>query len=108
MGTKATLASESHTITVEGSKVDYLVQGPKDGRPVVLLHGASFSSQTWKEIGTLDVLAKAGYLVYAIDLLVQSVKHGRKVIIVGGSHAPYMSDPDAFHKVLVEFLGGLE
>jgi abhydrolase domain-containing protein 14 len=206
------IENQSRWTEVKGSRVHYLIEGPEQGRPVVLLHGSSFHAETWKQIGTMRALAGAGYLAYAVDLpgfgrssvrwtsprtwlgtlrawasprswlaallarlglrhpvivspslsgwfalplvtgepdpvagfvgiapvgirrykdhlgritapvlavwgehdevmpqeradlLVDSVGQGRKVIIPGGSHAPYMSDPAAFHAELLGFL----
>lgn len=42
--------------------------GPDEGRTVLLLHGAAFDSSTWQTLGTIDLLANAGYRVVAVDL----------------------------------------
>lgn len=185
--------------TIAGKQVHYLAAAGQ-GLNIVLLHGASFSSATWQETGTLEALASAGYPAFAIDLpgfgqsepastspaewmgelldqldipspvllaasmsggyalpfitarpesirgfvavapvgipkyreqyqritapvlaiwgeqdnivpigdaelLVNSVKNGKLVIVPKATHAPYMSDPAFFNRELLQFMG---
>lgn len=45
-----------------------LAAGDPAAPPVLLLHGARFSSETWRELGTIELLARQGYRVLAVDL----------------------------------------
>ena len=50
-------------------EVETLTAGPEEAaNGVLLLHGGRFSSQTWRELGTLEKLAAAGIRTVAIDL----------------------------------------
>jgi pimeloyl-ACP methyl ester carboxylesterase len=38
------------------------------GQTILLLHGRSFTSETWQKCGTMDLMAAVGHLVVAVDL----------------------------------------
>ena len=46
----------------------HLECGPKDATAVVLLHGRAFQAETWRELGTLEHLARAGFRAVALDV----------------------------------------
>jgi abhydrolase domain-containing protein 14 len=59
---------EPCTFDFHGKPLYARVVGDPKGRPVLLLHGARFTSKDWQELGTLDLLARRGYRAVAIDL----------------------------------------
>lgn len=101
-------------VEMQGHEVHYLAAGPKTAQSVLFLHGAKYHSGTWKDLGTLEVLADAGFRAVAVDLpgfgesagwkidskvflaeLIDSLKIGRPVIV-----APSMSGRIAFPLVV--------
>ncbi|PRD33334.1 UNVERIFIED_CONTAM: Abhd14b [Trichonephila clavipes] len=70
----STLASEievhSNFTLVQDSKIHYLYSNPKIKKniSILLLHGHSFSSETWSKLQTLQNIAAFGYFSVAVDL----------------------------------------
>ncbi len=62
------MPTTSNGITIQRAKIHYLEDGLSTAPPILLLHGASFSSQTWQELNTLTLLASKGYRAVALDL----------------------------------------
>ncbi|MGI6655843.1 MAG: alpha/beta fold hydrolase [Desulfobulbus sp.] len=53
---------------VDGCELHSLETGSDSGLPVLLLHGKNFQAETWRELGTLDMLAQMDVRVIALDL----------------------------------------
>ncbi len=60
--------AQTSDIQIQGSQIHFLEEGPSEAPTILLLHGARFSSKTWKKLGTLSLLSKAGYHAIAMDL----------------------------------------
>ncbi|MEB3278528.1 MAG: alpha/beta hydrolase [Lyngbya sp.] len=58
----------SKVIKIQTANIHYLEAGDPENPSVLLLHGASFSSKTWKDLGTLKRLTQKNFHVIAIDL----------------------------------------
>ncbi len=59
---------DAFDLSLAGSRLHFLAAGPDTGPPVLLLHGARYTVETWRELGTLELLAQRGYRVLAMDL----------------------------------------
>jgi pimeloyl-ACP methyl ester carboxylesterase len=59
---------ESLEIRLQGSRLHLLAAGQTGDPTVLLLHGARYTSATWRDLGTLDLLARKGYRALALDL----------------------------------------
>lgn len=58
----------SKFVKIQRGTIHYLETGEPNSKSVFFLHGASFSAQTWQELGTLNLLAEKGYRAVAVDL----------------------------------------
>jgi pimeloyl-ACP methyl ester carboxylesterase len=64
---RETLAGvQSSSVTVNGHRMHYLVEGPANGPAVVLVHGLGGSAEDWRALA--PHLAKAGFRVYSPEL----------------------------------------
>ncbi|WP_461832841.1 alpha/beta fold hydrolase [Desulfothermus sp.] len=59
---------EKKYVEIEDCKINTLSAGSEADNCIVLLHGAKFKAQTWKDLGTIEALANAGYRVVAMDM----------------------------------------
>ena len=60
--------SPMSTFSSDGVRIAYLDAGPRDGSPIVLVHGfASNSKVNWVATGWVETLTAAGYRVIALD-----------------------------------------
>lgn len=59
---------QEKTIDCHGCPVHYLECGVPQGTAVVLLHGMKFQAETWRELGTLQVLADQQLHILAVDM----------------------------------------
>src|SRR3989440_3259646 len=56
-----------HYVEVDGVRIHYVDEGPRDAEPVLLLHGEPSWSYLYRKM--IPIIAAAGYRVVALDLV---------------------------------------
>ena len=56
-----------HWVQIDGRRVHYEVEGPANGKPILLVHGLGGRAENWRDLA--PYLARAGYCVYMPDLI---------------------------------------
>lgn len=64
---------KEQTAVIGNAPIRYLETGSKGNQTILLLHGATFRAELWKNLGTMKFLAKNSYHVISADL----PKHGK-------------------------------
>jgi len=65
---RASSAIETINIKLSGKRIHLLASGEPESPTVLLLHGARFSAETWRQLGTLELLGRQGYRALALNL----------------------------------------
>ncbi|WP_028319720.1 alpha/beta fold hydrolase [Desulfobulbus elongatus] len=103
------------TIDCGGWTLHCLECGKPDGKAVVLLHGMKFQAATWRELGTLEVLAGLGLRVLAVDMPgfgrspagdVQPVKALTRFFDLQGVERAVLIGPSMGGRIALEFAIG--
>jgi len=55
-------------LNINSCPIHYLSAGFPGRKTVILLHGMKFQAATWMQLGTLDLLAGAGFHAVAVDM----------------------------------------
>jgi abhydrolase domain-containing protein 14 len=63
-----TIAIDDYRVLHSGFYLHVLAAGECTAPAVLLLHGRNFHAGVWKELGTLELLARCGYRALAVDL----------------------------------------
>src|SRR5215469_14807342 len=58
---------EPHYVEIDGMRIHYVDEGPRDAEPVLMLHGEPSWSYLYRKI--IPIIAAAGYRVIAPDLV---------------------------------------
>lgn len=58
----------SEKIKCDACEIHYLKTGASGSASVILLHGMKFQATTWQELGTLEIIAEAGFQAIALDM----------------------------------------